>query len=506
MIRGLKILLVTLLFLAAGDAYAFCHSERSEESLDSTVKVALDKKLAEYFSAIEKEGVRIQKGECDFLIESCTDSLMRQHVALMTYEHYRDSKVMGSEAVAIYVYDNWIASGKVQMKDGMELMAAKIFAEFNRSSLIGNKAPELLLYDMDNNPVSVFEEPSGRYSVLYFYDTSCATCKVQTILLRHLFGGEDFPVDFIAVYAADDQDAWRKYADEQLNFESKSTVVRHLWDPEIDSDFQRLYGVLQTPRMFLISPDGTIVGRGLDAQALSQMLHALFDEVEMNYGSDESMDLYDGLFGGEDVPKEEVTMIADYIQSNTLAKGDTLMFKQMTGDLLHYLTLQRGEGYREGLDALINDRILSRSDVWKTADDSLKIIGMAQMFQGLLSKSSPGKKVPDLKVPGVLASKGKEKVGTFRTARLRGIKNYIMFVTDGCHKCAAEKEAVRRLVSENVKCKVLMVNIDEVLVSEPGLAEKLFESFDLSSLPFVLETDRKGRITRRYISLISPEI
>ena len=501
--RLLKIFLVALLGLVAWDACAICHSERSEESLDSTVRMALDRRLAEYFAAIEKEGVRIQKGECDFLIESCTDSLMRQHVALTAYEHYRDSEVMGSEAVAIYIFDNWIASGRVQMRDGMELMAAKIFAEFNRGSLIGNKAPELLLYDMENNPVSVFDGPSDRYSVLYFYDTSCATCKVQTILLRHLFGDEEFPVDFIAVYASDDKEAWQKYADEQLDFESKNTVVRHLWDPEMDSDFQRLYGVLQTPRMFLISPDGTIVGRGLDAQALSQMLHALFDGVEMEYGSDESMELYDGIFGGGEVSEDEVTMIADYIQSNTLAKGDTLMFKQMTGDLLHYLTLQRGEGYREGLDVLINDRILSRPDIWRTSDDSLKVVGMAEMFRDLLSKSAPGKKVPDLKVPGVLISKGKEKVGVFRAPKLRGTKNHIMFVTDGCHKCAAEKEAARRLASDDKRTKVLIVNVDEVLACEPGLADRLFGSFDLSSLPFILETDRKGRIVRRYVTLVS---
>ena len=500
----LKILLVTLLVMAAGDAYAFCHSEQSEESLDSVVRVALDRKLAEYFSAIEREGVQVQKGECDFLIESCADSLMRQHVALAAYEHYRDSKVMGSEAVAIYIFDSWIDSGKVKMRDGMELMAAKIFAEFNRESMIGNKAPEMLLYDMDNNPVSVFEKPSGRYSVLYFYDTSCATCKVQTILLRHLFGEEDFPVDFIAVYAADDMDSWRKYAGEQLDFGSKRTRVRHMWDPEMDSDFQRLYGVLQTPRMFLISPDGTIIGRGLDAQALAQMLHALFDELEMDYGGDEAMDLYDGLFGGEEASEEEVTAIADYIQASTLEKGDTLMFKQMTGDLMYYLTLQRGEGFREGLDALINDRVLSRPDIWKTSDDSLKIVGMAEMFRDLLSKSAPGKRVADLKVPGVLLAKGKESAGVYSLRKLRGDSNYVMFVTEGCHVCAAEKEAARRLVAEDKKAKVLIINMDNIYDADQELAEKLLESFDLTSLPFILKTDRKGRITRRYTTLISP--
>ena len=65
------------------------------QQLDSTVRIALDSRLAEYFSAIERAGTDVQKGECDFLIETCTDSLMRQHVAVSVYEHYRDSRSWG---------------------------------------------------------------------------------------------------------------------------------------------------------------------------------------------------------------------------------------------------------------------------------------------------------------------------------------------------------------------------------------------------------------------------
>lgn len=468
--------------------------------LDSVVRMALDRKLTEYFAAIEREGVEVQKGECDFLIETCTDSLMRQHVALTIYDHYRDSKVMGSEAVAIHVFDRWIAPGKVRMCSDAELMAARIFAEFNRQSQIGSKAPELTLYNLDDEPVTIYGgDAPGRFSVLYFYDSSCATCKVQSILLRHLFQDEDFPVDFYAVYAAGDKESWKKYVDEQLSFDAAKTRAFHLWDPEITSDFQRKYGVIQTPRMFLISPDGTILGRGLDAQTLSMMLHSIFDEVELEYGSDESVALYDGLFGDAVPSADEVEAIAGYVASSTLEKGDTLMFKQMTGDLLYYLTLQRGEGFKEGLASLIDNQILSKPDVWKTSDDSLKVVGMAQMYDDLLSRSTPGKHVPDMKLPGILLSKGKEKDGTFRLRKLKGKENYIMFVTDGCNVCAAEKAAARELVQKNRKVKVLMVNVDDVLMQNPALSSRMFDAFDLSTLPFMLKTGKSGVIYQRYI-------
>lgn len=483
---------------------ALCQSVKDEPALlDSTVRTALDTRLAEYFAAIERAGADVQKGECDFLIETCTDSLMRQHVALTAYEYYRDSKVMGSEAVAIHLFDNWFETDRIRMRSDAELFAARIFAEFNRHSLIGNKAPELLLYDLDSNPVILFPKgTSGRYSVLYFYDTSCATCKVQSILLRNLFHQEDFPVDVFAVYAGDDRDAWKHYIDDQLSFGGDRSEVIHLWDPEIGSDFQRKYGVIQTPRMFLIAPDGTILGRGLDAQTLSQMLHAIFDEVELEYGSDESIGLYDSIFGDVSPTKDEVVAIADYIRASTLERGDTLMYRQMAGDLMYYLVLQKGEGFREGLYEVAAGRILKETDIWKSQDDSLKVLGMAEMYKDLLSKNMPGAKVADMKLPGVLVSKGKEKKGVYALRKLRGADNYVMFVTEGCHVCAAEKEAARALAASDKNVKVLIVNVDDVLSADPALASRMFDSFDLSTLPFIIQTGSKGVVTRRYITFL----
>ena len=449
----------------------------------------LGERLQEYYKAIERESLTVQKGECDFLIESMTDSLLRQFVALDAYGHYFNSPLMGAENVAIYIYDKWINSGKVKMKSQEDLMAARIHAEFNRQSLIGKQAPDLQGLNNQN----------GKYRVLYFYDTDCSKCKFESILLRNLLNSKAYPVQFVAFYVGDNKQAWEEYVLKSLTVNSKTVETVHMWDPTMESDYQRKYGVLQTPRLFLIAPDGTIIGRGLDTKALEILLDDAFQEKILTYGSPESEILYDGIFAmsGGKPSENEVKGISDYIHDKTLARGDTLMFKQMAGDYLYYLASHSGEGFKEGMRYHINKNILVDNGVWRSSDDSLKVIGFARIMDDLLSKAAPGTRVPAIKVTGRLYKGQKSRDVKVRLDKLRGNRNYIMFITDGCEICAAQKDAAFEILKKE-KANVLMINMDEIMESSPALASKLMDAFDLSSLPYILITDSRGDILRRY--------
>lgn len=469
---------------------------------DSLKMAALDAKLEEYLKAISHESLEVQMQECDFIIESTADSALRNKVAQKIYFSYLESPLMGSEGVAVHVFDKWFLSGVASLGSELAFLNARIHADFNRQSLLGCKAPELKMRNRDDVWEDVMPQTDGRYAVLYFYDADCAKCKIQGILLRNLLDLEDYPIDFFAVYVGDDRAEWDRYVSERLSFDSDKVAVRHLWDPEIESDYQRKYGVIQTPRMFLIAPDGTVLGRGLDAKALSQMLQNIFSEKKLNYGSKESEALYDMVFGENegDAAAKDVEAVADHISASTLEKGDTLMFRQMTGDLLYYLSAKRGEAFKEGMNYLVDNYILSRNDVWKSQDDSLKVVGMALVMDDLLSKAVPGSPVPDVKVPGTLLSRKGSKDVVRHLDRIGGRDNYIMFFAEGCSICAAGKEALQKIVSEDRKVKAFLVNMDALLESDPELASRLFDAFDLTSLPFILETDAKGTVLRRYIS------
>ena len=196
---------------------------------DSTKTSALGKKLSEYYETLKHESLDVQKNECDFLIESTSDSLLRQFVALDIYGHYRDSKIMGAENVAVHIYDRWFASGAVEMKDEADLSEARAFADFNRRSLIGEKAPSIYMETMDGEVLDVFgpEDGMGSFRILYFYDTDCSKCALETSMLRKLLTNHDYPVELYAIYVGDDRQAWNDYAAGQLSVDG----AIHLWDP-----------------------------------------------------------------------------------------------------------------------------------------------------------------------------------------------------------------------------------------------------------------------------------
>ena len=457
---------------------------------------ALSAKLEEYFAALAGEPLSVQNAECDYLIESCKDSLVRQFVTLKIYDHYLKSKIMGDEGVAVHIADTWLIPGKVAMKDELDLLNAKVFAEFNRQAQIGAPAPEMTLRTPDGVDVTV--PSAGEYTLLYFYDTSCSTCRIETPRLARFLKESSFPLKAVAVYVGSDAEAWARYRDNSLPVPG----MIHLWDPEVESDFQRKYGVLQTPRMFLVGPDGKVVGRGLDTPALQILTDKIAGKKEYVYGTQEGTSLYEKVFAGygEDFKPSDVLDVASYVAERTYGEGDTESFKHMEGDLLYYLSSQRGETFKEGTRLFIDKYILGVPDVWTTAEDTSSVVSMALVMKDLLERTPVGSTVPDLKVHGELL----RKPCLFRKASKKGVfslrkADYLVFYTEGCGRCEETLEAARALSRR--KSKVLLVNVDTLYEDYPEEAHLLLDTFDLSGLPYVMQLGSGGVVLHRYLEL-----
>ena len=461
---------------------------------------ALGAKLDGYVSAIAAENAATKAGECDFLISACKDSLVRQFTALKLYGHYMSSKLMGDDAVAVHIADEWFIPGKVAMKSELDLMNAKVFAEFNRSSLIGMKAPSLVLKDHSMQDVRLFEGSGDCRTILYFYDTGCSTCRLESPRLKELMStcheaGEN--VRLVAVYTGNDEGAWARYRVTSLQVDG----AVHLWDPDMESGFQKLYGVLSTPKLFLISPDGTIEGRGLDTVSLKALLDKILQRDRHIWGGNEAMALFDGIFSsyGDTLKPAHVLEVAGLLSNATIAKGDTLSYRNLEGDLLYYLYSRKDGAFKEAAGPFIDGFILSRP-VW-TERDSSDVLPLAGMMHSLWELNPIGSKVAAMKIKGTLLRKGRpDKEGWFNTGRLRGRESWLVFYTRGCASCRETLDAARELSSRK-RTRVLLINMDSLFEEAPETAHKALEMFDLSLLPHTVALNRRGIVQRRYVSL-----
>lgn len=246
--------------------------------VDSTALARIDKYIDAYAGALTFEDMARKKGECDFMIESVADSLVRNHIGNHLYDYYRDSKVMGEEEVAIYLWDKWF-SGKelvfepVKGKSSEDrYFDARMFADFNRATLIGEKAPVLNARKPGLGRLRIPEK--GVPAILYFFDTSCGKCKIESAVLPSVLKDRKEKLVFYAFYCGSDRKSWKKFRKEFRTGNDNIRLV-HVWDPKMDTDYLRLYGVISTPRLYVTTAEGVVLGRRLEVENLPQILDVI---------------------------------------------------------------------------------------------------------------------------------------------------------------------------------------------------------------------------------------
>lgn len=456
---------------------------------------ALGDKLETYFTALAGESAQVQIEECDFLISSCQDSLVRQYVAIKIYDHYLNSKIMGDDAVAVHVVDRWFRSGEVSMHSNFDMLNAELFAEFNRHSLIGMKAPEVTLRTPDGTPVKI---PGAEgYSVLYFYDVTCSTCKIETVRLKEFLKENQWPLTLYAIYVGNDADTWAPY---------RFDGAVHLWDPQEEGEWPVKYGVLETPKMFLVSPEGVIIGRGLDTPALRMLMNREMGTERYVYGEEGQMERFSQLFEpyGDKLTSQDVMDVADYLAARTSGEGQISAFKQVFGDFLYYLSSNKTAVYRNAAIPFVEKYIKGLPDVWNTPEDQAQVVSLGEMMSELCARTPEGSLVPDLKVRGQLRQRPclfrrGSRDGVFSLRSLRGRPGYVAFYTGGCQACQELLAHVDELLQKERKARVLLVDMDALLSDHYDEARELMDTFDLSGLPFVLKLDRDGTVLEKYV-------
>lgn len=286
-------------------------------------------------------------------------------IAYYIYRYYRESRIMGYDEIAIYVADNYFLNGKYKLPDEETRLEMRLFADANRRSLIGMRAPVLTMQDPAGNDVS-FPEGEQDYYILYFYDDECPGCQRMTPTLMQYLSRSDEDINFTVymVYTQDDRERWMDYVAKVVHpFDLPDNVsLFNLWDPEMSSDFLTAYGVISTPKLFLVDRNGVIIGRELTPTALSQV-------VELN---ESQMTATEELFEQIFLPMANTADTTEIVETIDMffedSKDNPDFFHEIFYELYQYLKSSPSYTLQQGAAYLANKYIAGMPELWETVE------------------------------------------------------------------------------------------------------------------------------------------
>lgn len=321
-------------------------------SNDSTSSSFSKEDIAMILSIFDKNKVPDIISNVERLILTGRDSAQTASLAALAFDYYYSSNVMGHEEIALYLADNYFLNKKYEWPNEDGLLLLSMFAEYNRSSIIGLYAPELYLQDSLGNNISLLNT-KGDFKVLFFYDDHCAACNKYIPLLAQFFNSQtQSDMLFYRVYTQDARDRWTRYIKimNQRYPTPDNIKVVDVWDPELSSDFHKKYGVLSTPQLFLLDSNNTIIGRGLTPNALLQIVTMYQNqpsELEIFFDK-----IFPPLIPSDSNKQTDSTLITDAIDMlYEDSRDNPKFFHELFYELYQYLKtnpqydLQKGAAY-----------------------------------------------------------------------------------------------------------------------------------------------------------------
>jgi thiol-disulfide isomerase/thioredoxin len=205
--------------------------------------------------------------EIDRIINKCEDNYnVFQFVSVYLFNHFRESEIMGHDAVILKLADDIYLSGKADWitNDFRDDLARQ--AELIRNNLIGMKAKNLVMDSYNGIFVSLYDIEKD-FTILYFWEPNCGYCKEVTPKLRDFYEqSKEKGIEVFAICTIDDKEQWSEY------IEKYELRWINGWDPERLTHFDFYYNVQATPMIYILDRDKTIIAKKISVDDISSFI------------------------------------------------------------------------------------------------------------------------------------------------------------------------------------------------------------------------------------------
>ena len=136
----------------------------------------------------------------------------------------------------------------------------------------GSMAPVFTAITLEGDTVSL-ADLRGKYVILDFWASWCMPCRAESVHVKEIYQKlHEKGLDVLSVSSDKDEQAWRKAIEDDGMVWNQGILrgknKKHVYE---------LYGIVGIPAIWVIDPDGKIIGKGLRGEKLKDFCSQLFD-------------------------------------------------------------------------------------------------------------------------------------------------------------------------------------------------------------------------------------
>jgi peroxiredoxin len=175
------------------------------------------------------------------------------------------STVMDAEAIHVYMIQNHFTRETAFWADSMTVFGLQQRADQMAHSLVGQKGPDITVPGVDGKGKRLFDLKKP-YIAVFMYNPDCEHCIEQTPKLMAAYQQLKGELDIYAIALDTEASQWKTFI-KKYGMESFTNV----FDPSNRSIFKTYY-VDNTPELYLLGPDRTIVSKNLKVEQLADAI------------------------------------------------------------------------------------------------------------------------------------------------------------------------------------------------------------------------------------------
>lgn len=175
------------------------------------------------------------------------------------------STVMDAEAIHVHMIQNYFTRDRAFWADSMTVWGLQDRASQMAQSLVGLKAPDITVPGLDGKGKRLYDLKKP-YVAVFMYNPECDHCIEQTPKLTAVYEQLKGELDVYAIALDTEAAKWQSFVQAY-----KLAPFTNVFDPSNRSIFKTFY-VDNTPELYLLGPDRTIVSKNLKVEQLAQAI------------------------------------------------------------------------------------------------------------------------------------------------------------------------------------------------------------------------------------------